>query len=984
VAIDELAELVWDGAPPDGASDAIRGLVKRLRQRLDKRAAARIVTRSPGYAIEVSGDELDASRFEKLTREAGAAVRAARWPEAARAATQALELWRGTPLADVASQRLRDLWLPHLEELYVQALDWRIEADLHEGRHELLIPELRQLTARHPLREGFHGKLMLALYRCARQAEALAAYQRAREVLVAELGVEPGPDLRELHKRMLSGDAGLALVAPAPSVAGQSQQVAPRELPPAVPGFTGRQAELQALNGLLDRADARPPGTLVISSIGGTAGVGKTALALHWAHGAAGRFTDGQLYVNLRGYAPGPPVPAADALATLLRSLGVPGTDIPPEQDQRAARYRSLLSGKRMLVILDNAGSADQVRPLLPGTSACAVIVTSRDALAGLVARDGATRLDLDVLPIQDAVALLRTLIGARVDTEPAAAVELAMQCSRLPLALRVAAELAASRPGEPLAGLAAELAELRTRLDLLAADGDPSTEVRTVFSWSYRHLDADAARAFRLLGLHPGPDFEPYAVAALTGAAVPQARRALDVLARAHLVSPAAPGRHGMHDLLRGYARELTATVDTGQEQHAALTRLFDHYLYAAATAMDTLVPAERQRRPRVPRPDTPVPPLADPAAARNWLDGERATLVATTGHAAAYDWPGHATRLANTLASYLRTGDHIPEAVTIYSQALDAARRTGDRAAEATVLIDIGMVEGQQGRLDQGADRYWQALALFRAAGDRAGEARALGTIGIDEMQRGRYEQAAGHQREAAAIWRDIGDRIGAARAIGMLGAIGQRQGRYQEAAGYQQQALDLFREIGDRQGEAMALGRLGIIDLRLARNQQAAGYLQRALTLFRELGDTGGVAEVLMRLGDAYLALGRHELAAQNLEQALAISRELGDPVLEAISLNSLGEVFLKTGDAGKARAHHAAALRRVSEADYPAEQARAHSGLARSYHTDGDSLQARYHWREALTLYAAIGAPEADEIRAQLAVAGDDLDAAPEPA
>jgi tetratricopeptide (TPR) repeat protein len=634
--------------------------------------------------------------------------------------------------------------------------------------------------------------------------------------------------------------------------------------------------------------------------------------------------------------------------------------------------------------VLDNAGSVGQVRPLLPGTSACAVVVTSRDALAGLVAGDGAARLDLDLLPPAEAVALLQTLIGSRAEADPEAAAELADQCCRLPLALRVAAELAASRPAASLAGLTAELADLRTRLDLLGAGGDPRTQVRAVFSWSCRHLDADAARAFRLAGLHPGPDLEPYAVAALTGAALPQARRVLDALARAHLMSPAGPGRYGMHDLLRAYARELSATVDSAQEQHAALTRLFDHYLHTAAAAMDILFPATSYVRPRIPRPDTPVPPLPGPAVARQWLDDERPALVAAAAHTAVHGWPGHATRLATTLSRYLTDGGHIPEAVTVFGHALGAARRTGDRAAEATTLNQIGNVDLEQGRYQQAGDHYRQALALYRAAGDRAGEARPLGNIGIVEMELGRCEQAARYQQEAAAIFRDSGDRLGEARALGNLGEARHLQGRYQEAADYCQRCVDLSREVGDRLVEAWALASLGIADLRLGRCQHAARCLQRAIAMLREMGDRRGEAESLVRLGEVYLGLGRYEHAAGNFEQALAISREISHRVVEAEALNGLGDVFFRAGEAGKARAHHTAALRLASEAGVPLEQARAHSGLARTCQADGNARQARHHWQQALARYAAIGAPEAREIRDHLAMAGDSDDDDHEPA
>jgi DNA-binding SARP family transcriptional activator/Tfp pilus assembly protein PilF len=978
VSADALAEVVWDGAPPPGAEVTLRSHVLRLRRVLGPRAGARLVTCSPGYLLQVEDDEVDLLRFRCLCRDGGAAARAGAWGRAHVLLSEALDLWRGEPLAGIPSESLRQDHTPDLEALQLQAEEWRTDAALHLGGHAELVPGLHSLIAQHPLRERFHGHLMLVLYRCGRQAEALAAYARARAILIEELGIEPGPELQELHQRILSADPALTAIGPAPSAEAEPARITPRELPPAVPGFTGRSAELAALTGLLDRSGTHGAETIVISAIGGTAGVGKTALAVYWAHQAAGRFPDGQLYANLRGYDPGQPMPPADALAGFLHALGMPGQDIPAEEEGRAARYRSLLADKRMLIVLDNAGSADQVRPLLPGTGACTVLVTSRDALAGLVARDGATRLDLDVLPPEEAVALLRTLIGPRADAEPKAVGKLAAQCCRLPLALRVAAELAISRPAASLARLTGELADLRTRLDLLAAGEDPGTEVRTVFSWSYRHLDARAARAFRLLSLHPSPDFEPYAAAALTGAAMPQARRALDALARAHLIRPASPGRYGMHDLLRAYARELTSSPDSGDEQHAALTRLFDHYLHTAAAAMDILYPAERHRGPRIPRPATPVPPLASSTAARQWLDAERAALVAAAGHTAAHGWPGHATQLAATLSRYLRNGSHFPEGLIIFSHALDAARRTGDRAAEAAVLTQIGNIGWQQSRFQQAGGHYRQAMALCREADDRAGGARVLGNLGLVEMELGRYGQAARHQQEAVAIFRAIGDRLGEAWTLCNLGLTRRMQGHYEEAAGYHRQALDLSREIGDRQVEACALGRLGVVDLRLGRYQHAAGYLRHALALYREMGHAGSEAATLARLGDVCLRLGRYQHATGNFEQALALSRKIGVPNQEADALNGLGEVLSRTGEADKARAHHATALRLASQTGSPREQARAHSGLARACQADGGTVQARHHWQQALTIYAAIGAPETEETRAQLATAADDGD------
>jgi tetratricopeptide (TPR) repeat protein len=707
---------------------------------------------------------------------------------------------------------------------------------------------------------------------------------------------------------------------------------------------------------------------VVITAIGGTGGVGKTALAVHWAHQVARRFPDGQLYVNLRGYDPDQPMTATDALAGFLRALGLPGQHIPAEEAERAARYRSLLAGKRMLVLLDNASEVEQVRPLLPGSPTCTVVVTSRDALAGLVGRDGATRLDLDLLLLlllllllEDAVGLLRALIGARVDAGPGATAALAAQCCRLPLALRVAAELAVTRPDVSLAGLVGELADLQRRLDLLDAGGDPRTAVRAVFSWSYQHLDADAARTFRLLGLHPGTDYDLYAAVALTSTTLGHARQVLDALTRAHLIQPATPGRYGMHDLLRAYARELADALDGEDQGRSALTRLFDYYLHAAATAMDTLVPAERHRRPRIPPPGTPAPLTSDPAAAQMWLDTERASLVAMAAHTAEHGWPGHATRLAAIVFRYLETGCHYPDAIIIHDQARTAARRVGDRAAEATALNALGLID--LGRYQQAASRLQQALGLFRQTGDRTGQARALGNLGSNYFYQGRYEQATSLYEQALNIYRETGDRAGETTALGNLGMVEERQGRYEEAARHQQQSLALARETGDSTGESCALVNLGVVSLRQGRYPHAIGQLQRAMVLFRETRARNGEAETLTRIGEVCLRQGRCEQASHHHQQALAVCREIGDRSGEATALNGLGEALLATGQPGDARARHATALGLASQIGEKYEQARAHNGLAHAYHATGDDGQARHHWQEALTLYTALGAPEA---------------------
>jgi tetratricopeptide (TPR) repeat protein len=663
---------------------------------------------------------------------------------------------------------------------------------------------------------------------------------------------------------------------------------------------------------------------------------------VRWARRAAAAFPDGQLYVNLRGYDPGAPVSPGDALAGFLRALGLAGEDIPAGEDERAAAYRSLLDGRRMLVVLDNAASVEQLRPLLPGSPACLVVVTSRDSLAGLVARHGARRLALDTLPAADAIGLLRALIGDRVDAEPDVAAELASQCARLPLALRVAAELAAASPDSRLAELAVELAGEQRRLDLLDAGGDERTAVRGVFSWSYRHLPAGPARAFRLAGLHPGPDLDAYAIAALaagTGATggpgggpvtATQAKDAVALLARAHLVHPLGAGRYGMHDLLRAYARELAAAEDGADGQQAALTSLFDYYLGVAASAMDVLVPAERHYRPRLEPVATPAPDLATVAQARGWLDAERPTLVAVALHTAAQGWPGHTTRLAATLYRYLETGGHYADAVTVHGRSNHAARLLGDRAAEAMALTNLGIISWRQGRYQQAADYHQQSLATSVAIGDRRGEANALANLGTVYERRGRYRQAAHCHQQALAVFQSIGERTGEARSLGNLGSVAGREGRYEQAVDWYQRALAVFLETGDPTGEASALPDLGHAYQRMGRYEEAVGCYQRALALFRETGDRAGEVEARNGVAEILLATGRPDEAQVAYSAALALAGRLGEAY----------------------------------------EQARAHNGLAAALHAAGDAGLARHHRSCALELYSALGAPEADAIRAEL--------------
>jgi tetratricopeptide (TPR) repeat protein len=761
--------------------------------------------------------------------------------------------------------------------------------------------------------------------------------------------------------------AGTGMGSPTP----ESPAIQPRELPPDVFAFTGRQHPLARIHDVL--AAARDQPVVGICAISGTAGVGKTALAVHWAHQVADRFPDGQLYIDLRGYDPHATVLSADALARFLRALGTAGDDIAYELDERAARYRSLLASRRVLVVLDNAGSPEQVRPLLPGSSSCFVLVTSRDSLAGLIARHGAHRVELDVLSTEDASVLLRSLVGRRAEAEPAATSVLAELCSRLPLALRVAAELVAERPAATLAELAADLADQRHLLDVLDAGADEGTGVRSVFSWSYRHLNADTARMFRLLGINPGGNIEARAAGALAGDPV-GAGRLLDQLARAHLVQRTGSGRYAMHDLLRAYAVD-AAGEESEDERRAALTRLLDHYLAHAARAMDAAFPAERPDRPRVRVDHVLTAAVNDAEAGRRWLDSEREELVSVVEYAARHGWPRHAIALAATLFRYLQNGAHHAEAVSVHTAALEAARELGDQIAMGGALTDLGSVWWRWGQCDRAGECLGEALAMFEAAGDRAGQARVRKNIGALHWQRGRYEQAAASCRDAVAGFAVLGDRHGEARALDNLGSVRHRQGRYPQAAEHHRRALAVLREIGDLAGEARALDHLGSALRGEGHDEQAAEHHRRALAILCEIGDRAGEAQAMTNLAGVRCRQGDLDLAAELLGQVLAITAGIGSRPLEASAHNELGEVLRAQGEPGAAEDEYRAALALAEAIGDPYESARALAGIGHTRFDAGNVALAHQHWQRSLAIFEQLGVPEAGAVATAAARCGN---------
>jgi tetratricopeptide (TPR) repeat protein len=750
----------------------------------------------------------------------------------------------------------------------------------------------------------------------------------------------------------------------------------PRQLPVDVFGFTGRASQLADLDALLEHGlpGHGPPAhgairpAALISAVAGTAGVGKTALAVRWAHRVAGRFPDGQLYIDLRGYDPERPVAPAEALARFLRSLGMDGAKIPGETAERAACYRTMLAGRRMLVVLDNAHAADQVRPLLPGTPSCFVLVTSRDDLTGLVARDGARRIELDMLTAAEAVTLLRTLIGPRVDADVTAANALAERCLRLPLALRIAAELATAHPDMTPADLLADLHDEQRRLDLLNAAGDPRTAIRSVFSWSCQHLTGDAARGFALLGLHPGPDIDTYAMAALAGSELRQARALVAELARAHLIERAGPGRYTMHDLLRAYAIERVTTSVRAAARHAAVSRLFGYYSGTAAAAMNTLFPHERRSRPDVRPPRTPAPPVGERAGAAAWLDQQRPSLVAIAVYAASHGWPRHSIDLSCTLWRAFEVGGHYQEALAVHTSAAEAALKHG--RGRASVLANLGSIHWWLGNHREAQTYFEQSLAGHRQAGEAEGEARALARLGLVRERLGRYGEAVAHMRDALAIYRRTGNRYGEGAQLVNLGSLHRRLGRYATAAEHHQQAATVFAEICDPRLEGYALGNLGAVCSLLGRHAEALTYLGTALANCRQAGDRGGEGSALAAIGAVYQRQERYPQALGNLHHALAISRETGDRSLETETLNTLGDTLRAMRQPESALARHRAALDLTENTHDRFEQARALDGIAQVLDDTGQPTQAHQYWREALAIYSALGVPEAEQARAHL--------------
>jgi tetratricopeptide (TPR) repeat protein len=629
---------------------------------------------------------------------------------------------------------------------------------------------------------------------------------------------------------------------------------------------------------LLADTGAGAAGTVVISAIGGTAGVGKTALALHWAHEVADQFPDGQLHVNLRGFDPsGTPATAAEAIRWLLDALGVPADQIPRQLDAQTGLYRSLMAGRRMMIVLDNARNEAQVRALLPGSQASLVLVTSRNQLAGL-AVDGARLLSLDVLTHAEAVELLIARLGsARTTAEPAAVDQIVRLCACLPLALAVTAARAVTRPGFPLAALADELAGSADRLDALDA-GDPAASVRAVFSWSTRQLSEEPARMFRLLGLHPGPDISVPAAASLAGTDEPRARRLLRELARVHLIAEHFPGRYALHDLLRAYATEQAEDTIGPEERAAAVGRVLDHYLHTAAAAALlhdasgnslTLAPS----RPGV----TPEKLVSRPQAVL-WFEAEHQVLLAAVLLAAQSRFDAHAWQIPWTMADFLDRRGHWQQWAAIQRTAIAAASRVGDIAGQAESHRRLANACTMLADLDQARVHLGDCLELYRQLGDEIGEAKTHQSLAMLADLGSRYADALDHAGQALRLYQAAGNQIGQAEALNNVGYCHAQLGDHQQARSFCQQSLTLSRAIGHRPCEVYAWDSLGFAEHHLGHHAEAVDCYRRALSLLPELGDRFSEAVILDHLGDARQAAGDRVQAREAWMEAMAIFEDL----------------------------------------------------------------------------------------------------------
>jgi DNA-binding SARP family transcriptional activator len=934
----EITAWIWhDREPPVSAANVIQTHVKHLRRLLEPdrppRGRSEVLRQiGDGYALHVPTFAVDVLLFRQHVAAASGAQRRGQLDRAAELLDEALGLWHGPPLADIPVLATHPKVVALIAERQAALIRYG-DVMVAAGRPAEGLPALEEAAAAQPLNESCRAALMRAYHAAGRRGQAFATYHEARRRLADDLGVDPGPELSAAHAALLreesppgngramamvpasdptartragsavdggavptgSGRNGRAGSAAAPTPRTAAGSVAdprtatgavPAQLPADIPDFTGRATELDQLDQLLSRGGGSAGSTsVVISVVTGTAGVGKTALAVRWAHRVAHLFPDGQLYVNMRGFDPGGVMDTTEAVRRFLDALNVPTDRIPAHPDAQVALYRSVLAGRRVLVVLDNARDAAQVRPLLPGGPGCLALITSRDRLSSLVAAEAAQPLPLDLLAPDDARELLVRRVGAdRAAAEPAAVAEILARCAGLPLALAVVAARAATGPNLPLTALAHQLRRNRDRLDALTT-GDPSTDLRAVLSWSYQALSSRTARLFRLLGLHPGPDISTAAATSLSGLPAPQARQMLVELVRVNLLGEHTPGRYVLHDLLRAYAFEVAERIDRDRQRRAAARRMLDHYLHSAYAADRVLYPA---RDPiGLGAPATGVVPErpADTREALAWFSTEHAVLLAAAEQAAAvsnvYAW-----KLVWSMATFLDRRGHWDDLATTQRLAVAAARRAAEPGAQADAHRSLARAYTRLGRLNDAHAELRHALDVYHRTDDQIGQASTLLNMSLIWDRRARYEDALDLARRSLDVFRAAGDRHGQARALNAVGWYHALLGDHPRALGYCERALIQFQEFGDRSGQATTWDSLGYARGRMGDHAGALAGFRRSIDLFRDLGDRHLESMVLTHLGDAQETAGNPQAAREAWREALGILDDLHHPDADRI--------------------------------------------------------------------------------------------------
>uniref|UniRef100_A0AAU2K0J4 Tetratricopeptide repeat protein n=1 Tax=Streptomyces sp. NBC_00049 TaxID=2903617 RepID=A0AAU2K0J4_9ACTN len=973
VSDERLTDLLWDGEPPPGAPGALRSHVSRLRALLPPEIAS-LDRQGEGYLLRTEPQRVDAHRFQTLVRQAGSTPDAA---DRSDLLGSALRLWRGPALADAASGLARARLCAGLEELRLQALDQRIAADLALGRHRDLVAELTDLVAEHPVQESLAAHLMLALHLCGRQADALRVFETARRAVADELGLDPGPELRAMHAHVLRPDPGLEAAIPsaAPSAAPVQSEAAPAEeatraadrprassgpctLPYDVPDFTGRAAEFaRLLSCVADEA----PAALVVSTVDGMAGVGKTTLAVHAAHHLAARFPDGQLFLDLHAHTAGRgPLEPEVALAGLLRTIGVPPERIPHSPDDRAAVWRDELRDRRVLLVLDNAATAEQVRLLLPGTAGSLVLVTSRRRLADL---PGAATLSLDVLPEAEAVALFARVAGpGRTDDLPAEVAEVVSLCGHLPLAIRLAAARLRHRPLWTVADLARRLRRSERLAELAVGD----QRVAAAFALSYDQLDTAQQRMFRLLGVCPGSDVDAFTAAALAGIPLAEAERLLESLLDVHLLIQRLPGRYAFHDLVRDYAHNLADADGDGDSAREAVHRLLDYHLHTVALAREAFAPGRLDTKPTLAHPPYDVPELSGVRAAIDWCCAERANLLSSVRIAAAHGLPAHAWQITHNLADYLRVGGHHDDSIAAHTAAIDAARRAGDRGAESLTLLNLGVAHWGADQPGAALDCGERALALVRELGDRHREMVTLTRVALFRQRLGDHPAALADVQQALVAVQELDSPREEGVALWLLGHIRYMLGDFAGAIEALAGSLAIARRIGDHFRVPIDLIGIGAAEGKLGRHDEGHRHLQEALVAARQLSDPAIEAKALVELAELDRTRGRTDDALASLGQAFDLLRAVTQPESSSLAHVVAGAVHLDRGEPALALDHQSKALELAAAIDHRCNQAFALDGIGRALAALGRADEAAAHWRRALDLFTRMGLPAADTV------------------